>query len=80
MSNQRIDIESVVKCIVKTNYNISVEDMKDLKFTIKPPNMNYNNFQLSLTNQYRISMSLDKKENKIYLYDIGIVRTYFRLL
>jgi len=77
MENQIINIEPIVKCIVKTNNNILLDDMKDINFSLYTPLINNNSFALTLTNQYRVSISFDKKENKMYVYDIGVVRTHF---
>ena len=76
-SEQKITVEAVVKCIIKTNANISQKDMKRLFFITHSPNMNNDEVTLNLTNQYRISISFDKKKNTIHIFDIGIVNINF---
>lgn len=78
VSNDRIDIESLVKCVVKTQDNISVDSMKKMMFTLYSPIMNKSQIVTHLTHQYRIAMCMDKKKNIIHFYDIGIVRILFK--
>lgn len=76
-NDEKVDIEAIVKTIIKTDSNISLDAMKRLFFVIRSPVLNDNKIMLKLTNQYRVSMSYDKKNKKIHIFDIGIVRIYF---
>lgn len=75
-NTSNVNIEAIVKTIVKTDSIISLDDMKRLFFIIRAPILN-NKIYLKLTNQYRVSISYDKKNKKIYIFDVGIVRIYF---
>ena len=77
LNNQRIDIETVVKCIIKTNSNITLDNMKKLFFILNTPTINFNKIKLNLTKKYIVSLSYDKKNNIIHVFDIGVVTINF---
>jgi hypothetical protein len=70
-------IEPVVKCVVRTKVNISLSGIKNLTFILFSPIVNDNNDRLQLTNQYRLSTSIDKVNNTINVFDIGIDNIQF---
>jgi hypothetical protein len=77
-TDNRVSVEAIVKCIVKTTDGISKDKIKKLKFTLKAPIMNNGTIKTELTNQYRIAMCYDKEKNIIHFFDIGIVRIKFK--
>ena len=77
-TNDRIDVEALIKCVIKTADNISQSDMKKIMFTIRSPIMNNSQIVTQLTHQYRIAVCMDKGKNIIHFFDIGIVRILFK--
>lgn len=77
-SQDMVYIEPVVKCVVRTKVNISLSNMKNLSFVLFSPIVNDNNDRLKLTNQYRLSTSIDKINNTINIFDIGIDNIIFK--
>ena len=76
--NDRVDVEALVKCIIKTPDNIANSDMRKIMFTLHSPTMNKSQIITRLTHQYRIAVCMDKEKNIIHFYDIGIVRVLFK--
>jgi len=73
-----VEIEQVVKCVVRTKINTDHKDLCSLGFVMHSPCINDNSIQMHLTQQYRISTSYDTTINKIYIYDVGIQRIIFK--
>lgn len=76
-SNKKISInmEPIVKCIIKTESMIDMNILKKMFFIMKSPVLN--NIPLELSKQYRVSINHDTINNKINVIDIGIVDIKF---
>ena len=77
-NNDRVDVEALIKCVIKTSDNISKSNMKKIMFTLHSPTMNQLKIVTQLTHQYRIAVCMDKEKNIIHFFDIGIVRILFK--
>lgn len=76
-NNSKVNIEPLVKCIIKTKDDITNVNIDDITFTLIAPTMNKGQIIARLTNQYRLAICNDIYNNIIHFYDIGIVRIMF---
>lgn len=72
-SYDTISIEPVVKCVIKG----ALKEIKDISASIHSPVLNNGSVFLPLTNQYRISVSVNKKANIINVFDGGVTNINF---
>lgn len=75
--DDRVDIEAIVSCVVKTNKDIPEEEIKKIKFTLFTPTFNRDTIITRLTSQYKIAICMDKLRNTIHFFDVGIIRLEF---
>jgi len=76
-SNDRVDVESVVNCIVKTAKEMSDDDVYKIKFNLISPTFNRGVIVAKLTDQYKVALCSDRKKNVIHFFDVGIVKVLF---
>lgn len=73
--NNRVDIESVIKCFVNIGYKYKIDN--SIHFILKKPILNKGKIELELNKQHRISMSRYKKKNIDTYFNIGITNITF---